>query len=146
MNTTITINGQAKILTENHFCLLQIYSDLYKEANGFRPQGINYHEWSENELSASFDRLVKQSEANAVEEKKQSVVAVAVFKALVQRTIKMGAGDEKTALRWLYDAENVEEDYEFFAYKHQIQYTEYWDSIKEQMLEFAQESQKELQE
>ena len=36
---------------------LQCISDLYKEAFGVRPRGINYFEWSVEELRTEWKRL-----------------------------------------------------------------------------------------
>ena len=38
---------------------LQCISDLYKEAFGVRPRGINYSEWSVEELRTEWKRLEK---------------------------------------------------------------------------------------
>tara|TARA_B100001173_G_scaffold204917_1_gene176723 strand:+ start:733 stop:891 length:159 start_codon:yes stop_codon:yes gene_type:complete len=36
---------------------LQVMSDVYKEAFGVRPRGINYSEWSLKELKDEFIKL-----------------------------------------------------------------------------------------
>jgi hypothetical protein len=38
---------------------LQCISDLHKDAYGVRPRGINYHEWSVEELRTEWKRLEK---------------------------------------------------------------------------------------
>ena len=38
---------------------LQCISDLYKDEYGVRPRGINYHEWSVEELRTEWKRLEK---------------------------------------------------------------------------------------
>jgi hypothetical protein len=38
---------------------LQCISDLYKEAFGVRPRGVNYSEWSVEELRTEWKRLEK---------------------------------------------------------------------------------------
>ena len=38
---------------------LQCMSDLYKDAFGVRPRGINYSEWSLEELKTEWKRLEK---------------------------------------------------------------------------------------
>ncbi len=45
--------------TKNQF--LQCISDLYKDVYGVRPRGINYHEWSVEELRTEWKKLEKIS-------------------------------------------------------------------------------------
>jgi len=40
---------------------LQCISDLYKDVYGIRPRGINYHEWSVEELRTEWKKLEKIS-------------------------------------------------------------------------------------
>jgi len=44
--------------------MIQIYSDFFKDAYGFRPRGINYHEFTLEELKASFKSFAEICEAN----------------------------------------------------------------------------------
>lgn len=43
---------------------LQVMSDVYKETFGVRPRGINYSEWSLEELKEEFQTLIKIQIAN----------------------------------------------------------------------------------
>jgi len=84
--------------------LIQIYSDFHKDAYGFRPRGVNYHEFTLEELEADFDRFEQVCEENRKEQEQAYARAEAEFEARVQSIIDMGAGDRKTALRWIVDS------------------------------------------
>jgi hypothetical protein len=106
--------------------LLQIYSDVHKDAYGFRPR-YDYSAYSLEQLEADFARfgqmISEATEAEALAE----LGAVAAFKSTIRTLIEVGAEDEETALRWLA-SKAVEEcgpDYEHYLWKMGILYTEY---------------------
>ena len=84
--------------------LIQIYSDFHKDAYGFRPRGINYHEFSLEELEEDFASFEAICESNDKQEKAHDERMIAKFEARVQSVIDMGAGDRETALRWIADS------------------------------------------
>ena len=45
--------------------LIQIYSDFHKDAYGFRPRGVNYHEFTLEELQADFARFERVCDEEA---------------------------------------------------------------------------------
>jgi hypothetical protein len=85
--------------------MLQIYSDYHKEAYGFRPRGIDYSAMSDEQLVSDFDLFGELCRENAIEEAKQLEADLAAFDLQIERTIQLGAGDYKTALKWLFDGE-----------------------------------------
>lgn len=81
----------------------QIFSDLYKDAYGFRPR-MDLRDHTAKELDALW-RSTAEAQGRAMrEEKARESRAVAAFDALVDETIALGAGDYPTAVRWLLDA------------------------------------------
>ena len=87
-----------KIQNQEDFndCLMWV-SDLYKDVNGFRPRGYNFHKWSFQELTDFVNDLSKQAEEDA-----------AYQRACEEKSIKdvMSLGvNRKTALRWLDQAD-----------------------------------------
>ena len=96
-------------------------SDASKDAQGWRVRmDITNMTFAELEEECSYwsDRVVESIDY----EKKEADRAVEEFKALVQRTIEMGAGDEQTALRWLVQDE---QDVEHWVYRQGILFTDY---------------------
>ena len=84
--------------------MIQIYSDFHKEAYGFRPRGVNYSEFTLEQLQADFDYFSSLCEQNAREEEARDNYRIAEFERRVESIIEMGAGDRKTALRWILDS------------------------------------------
>jgi len=95
-----------KKLTEREE-MIQIYSDFHKEAYGSRPRGINYHEFTLEELKADFKYFGEICEENSIAEAAAEKVAIREFAALVDKTISLGANDRKTALKWLFEASEL---------------------------------------
>lgn len=73
-------------------------SDLFKDVNGFRPRGYNFHKWSFQEL-ADFVTDLMALNIEQIEEER-----VYVNKA-IEDVVSVGAGDRETALRWLDQAD-----------------------------------------
>jgi len=84
--------------------MIQIYSDFYKDAYGFRPRGVNYHEFTLAELKADFDSFREVCDENERAEKEANERASVAFESRIQSVIDMGAGDRETALRWIMDS------------------------------------------
>ena len=114
--------------------MILIYSDFYKEAYGFRPRHINYHEFTLAELQADFDRFSKVCKENARIEKEANGRAIAEFEQKVQTLINMGANDRKTALRWIVESYEAHDLYYgadwLVSYELGIGYNEYADDLK----------------
>ena len=93
--------------------LLNIMSDMHKDAFGFRPRHINYSKFTDAELEAECDYYQEVMENNEKLEASKLVSDSIAWDKLVQQTIEIGAGDYKTALRWIvdgaddYDAEAI---------------------------------------
>ena len=75
-------------------------SDASKEAQGFRFR-VDVSGMTFAELEAECDYWYNQAAIANEEEKEAEAFAVEEFKALVARTIELGAKDEEIALRWL---------------------------------------------
>ena len=93
-----------------------IYWDMYKDAHGVRPRGIDTSTWTLQDFQLEFASL----EAVIVREEAQRKVAekeaVDKFEQHVTNTICMGARDRETALRWIMDASNANGDWEYLCY------------------------------
>lgn len=104
------------MLTKEHReSLLNIYSDVYKEAYGHR--ALPNENWTDAELLQRFEDLSVIAERHAEEERKAQENAAKLFEERVARVIELGAGDRENALRWIMDAEDVHGDWEFLAWK-----------------------------
>ena len=93
-----------------------IYWDMYKDAHGVRPRGIDTSTWTLQDFQqefASLQEVIVREEANRQVAEKE---AVAKFEQHVTNTICMGARDRETALRWIMDASNANGDWEYLCY------------------------------
>ena len=101
----------------------QSYSDLYKEVNGFRPrpgaEAFNDIEY----LKAEHIRLWDQLAEKQAQDKLNDEAAAHAFEQLVAATIKNGAKNRATAIRWLMEAEDVNGDEDFFKFKMHLPYS-----------------------
>ena len=112
--------------------VLSWISDLYKDVHGVRPRYINFKEWSDGELEVYTDKLIAQLKENEELERLQEKVDVKRFQDQVQKTIELGAGDRKTALKWLFSSEEYDQgeyvtdwDIDGFLYKNGIVHSDF---------------------
>lgn len=83
-------------------------SDFHKDAYGFRPRGIYKEWWTEAELEAEYQHLSDVCRDNREMEEAREHQAMLDFNKLIQETIDNGAGDKKTAIRWLIQGEDLD--------------------------------------
>lgn len=91
----------------------ELYSDIHKDAYGFRPRNGGVWDWdrmSPAEKQAAWDRMEEKIQEDIDFEKQAAERAAQEFEAEVQSYISLGAGDRETALRWIIQSE----DREFF--------------------------------
>ena len=96
------------------------YSDLHKEAYGFRPRGATYARWeamTPAEKQAEWDYLCDASERSAREERAEEIRCAKVLEERIAETISIGAGDRETAIRWIAEGEDASDDMDYLCYK-----------------------------
>lgn len=93
--------------------LQSTYSDMYKDAYGFRPQGVNTSSWTDEDFQKEFDFLEQVIIREIENQKHIESEAVKTFESLVTRTINSGAKDRETAIRWILDDEMDVEHFEW---------------------------------
>jgi hypothetical protein len=92
------------------------YWDMYKDAYGVRPRGIDTSSWSETDFEREFfqlsvtiaeeDRVRKESEEKASHDFEMRILSL-------QQT---GATDREMALRWVHEAEGSDGDDEYLCF------------------------------
>ena len=104
-----------------------IFSDLHKDAYGFRPRGHEYYEAAPARKQEIWVRVCEDLEASQEEESRREQEAVAEFKAQITRVIEAGAGIRITALRWMTSTETfyLEQDVEHWMWNQGILFTDY---------------------
>lgn len=132
----VTVEDAAIEYAEN---LYSYISDASKEANGCRYR-FDHTGMTFDQLEAECDYWSKQAQITIDEERAIADQVVEEFKALVQQTIELGAGDEATALRWLT------QDHEFYSgqcvehwvYNQGVLFTPYGKALANQLLDIVQ--------
>jgi hypothetical protein len=98
------------------------YWDMYKDAYGVRPRGIDTTNWTEEEFMAEFETLGRVIEREEIARKEAEAEATTKFEQHVTNTMCMGAKDRATALRWIMDASQADGDWEYFCFLNGLPY------------------------
>ena len=96
--------------------LYSIFWDMYKDAYGVRPRGIDTSTWIESDFEAEFAYLGKTIEANYKEQLAREEVAQHDFEMRVLGLLQTGAKDREMALRWIHEAEGSDGDDEYLCF------------------------------
>ena len=93
-----------------------IYWDMYKDAFGIRPRGIDTSTWTEADFQAEFKELgeiIDREEKVRVQAQENAMFS---FEKRVDDLIFSGAKDRATAMRWIHEAEGTMGDDEYLCY------------------------------
>ena len=100
-------------------------SDLHKDARGFRPSSTFWEMWNECLPAGKqlvWDNLCRELDDTMAREKEKQRLAIAEFEYRVMEMIRWGAGDRKTAIRWIVDGLDCDGDYSYACYKLGLPY------------------------
>jgi hypothetical protein len=92
------------------------YWDMYKDAYGSRPRGIDTTSWTEADFEAEFVQLSNTINANYKVQLEQEERATIAFEMRVQELLTSGAKDYAMALRWIHEAEGSNGDEEYLCF------------------------------
>ena len=98
------------------------YWDMYKDAYGSRPRGIDTSSWTAYAFQVEFEHLALTIQANEIQRQEAEATAVKNFEQHVINTICMGARDRETALRWIMEASTANGDWEYFCFLNGLPY------------------------
>jgi len=98
------------------------YWDMYKDAYGIRPRGIDRSNWTEADYVAEFKQLEEIIEREEIARKAAEAEAVSKFEQHVTNTMCMGAGTREVALRWIMEASSANGDWEYFCFLEGLPY------------------------
>jgi len=93
-----------------------IYWDMYKDAFGIRPRGIDTSAWTEADFQAEFKELgeiIDREEKVRVASEQHAVFS---FEKRISDLMFSGAKDRATAMRWIHEAEDTQGDDDYLAY------------------------------
>jgi hypothetical protein len=92
------------------------YWDMYKDAYGVRPRGIDTTNWTEAQFEAEFVQLAKTIDANYKEQVAREEVAMHEFEMRMQDLLRSGAKNREMAMRWIHEAEGSDGDDEYLCF------------------------------
>lgn len=99
----------------------EIYSDMHKDAYGFRPRN-DVRDWTLEDFEATFAILQKVIKEDMEREEAEQQQAVTLFEQQVAATIAAGARDRETALRWIMQSSDADGDWEYFCFLNNLPY------------------------
>jgi hypothetical protein len=92
------------------------YWDMYKDAYGVRPRGIDTTQWTEEEFMSEFETLGRVIEREEIARKESETQASIRFEAQIQSMISSGAKSREAALAWIHEAEGSNGDDEYLCF------------------------------
>ncbi len=112
MTTEFTTWEQMTTL-EQYACT---YWDMYKDAFGIRPRGIDTSAWTEADYVAEFKQLEEIIEREEIARKAAEAINLEKFERRVAELISIGAKDQDMAMRWIHAAEGTQGDNDYLAW------------------------------
>lgn len=85
-----------------------IFSDMHKDAYGFRPRGHEFYTATPERKQEIWDRVAQDVHDEIERERLAQLDNQRRFEEHVTRTIEAGAADRETAIRWIMQAEGID--------------------------------------
>jgi len=92
-----------------------IHWDMYKDAYGVRPRGIDTSDWTLEQFEAEFKLLGETIEREEIARKEAEAQAIAKFEDRVLNLMHTGTNRERV-IAWLMDAEGADGDKEYACF------------------------------
>ena len=92
------------------------YWDMYKDAYGVRPRGIDTSTWTLKEFHNVFEQLGEVIQREDAQRKIAEVEAAKRFEAQIDSLIAAGAVSRDAALKWIHEAEGSNGDDEYLCF------------------------------
>jgi hypothetical protein len=99
-----------------------IHWDMYKDAYGVRPRGIDTSSWTLEQFEAEFAELGQTIEKEDAQRKIDQAAAIVKFEDRVTNLMHTGTNRERV-IAWLMDAESANGDFEYFCYTQGLPYS-----------------------
>jgi hypothetical protein len=98
------------------------YWDMYKDAYGVRPRGVDTSGWTLADFEAEFASMATAIEQADVQRKTAEVQAISKFEDTVTNLMNTGNSRERV-IAWLMDAEGANGDFEYFCFTQGLPYS-----------------------
>jgi hypothetical protein len=90
--------------------------DMYKDAYGVRPRGVDTSAWTLDDFTSEFVILGQAIDREETARKASEAQAVTAFERRVAELISTGARDYDMAMRWIHEAEETNGDNDYLAW------------------------------
>ena len=97
------------------------YWDMYKDAYGVRPRGVDTSTWTEAEFEMEFASLGAVIQREEADRKVAEAEAIVKFEDRVTSLMHTGTCRERV-IAWLMDAEHANGDHEYFCFTQGLPY------------------------
>ena len=97
------------------------YWDMYKDAYGVRPRGIDTSAWTLDDFTSEFVALGNAIEASEIQRRDAEAKAIVKFEDRVANLMHLGTNRERV-IAWLMDAEGANGDSEYFCFTQGLPY------------------------
>jgi hypothetical protein len=98
-----------------------MYWDMYKDAYGVRPRGVDTSGWTLEVFEQEFASLGSVIEREQADRKAAEAEAVVKFEDRVANLMHTGTSRERV-IAWLMDAEHANGDFEYFCFTQGLPY------------------------
>ena len=98
------------------------YWDMYKDAHGYRPRGVDTSTWTLEDFEQEFASLGSVIQREEADRKTAEAQAIVKFEDRVTSLMHTGASRERV-IAWLMDAEHANGDDEYFAFTQGLPYS-----------------------
>ena len=92
------------------------YWDMYKDAYGTRPRGIDTSGWSLAEFEAEFEVLANVIQREEAQRQIDEAEAAVRFESQLASLMESGARTREQAIAWVHDAEGSNGDDEYLCF------------------------------
>ena len=97
------------------------YWDMYKDAYGHRPRGVDTSGWALADFEQEFASLGSVIQREEADRKTAQAQAITKFEARVTSLMHTGA-DRERVITWLMDAEHANGDDDYFCFTQGLPY------------------------
>lgn len=97
------------------------YWDMYKDAYGHRPRGVDTSTWTLADFEQEFASLGAVIQREEVDRQSAQAQAITKFEDRVTSLMHTGA-DREQVIAWLMDAEHANGDSDYFAFTQGLPY------------------------
>ena len=105
------------------------YWDMYKDAYGIRPRGVDTSAWTLEQFQDEFVILGQAIEQEDIARKAAEEKAVEAFERRMAELLNLGAKDMDMAMRWIHEAEETNGDPDYLAWTLGLPYQYFRETV-----------------